>query len=161
MTNDDQYIPGFHFKVSFINFEKVDIEARFSEVSGLQMEMETEEIRGGGENHYVYRLPKGAKNTNLTLKRALHADYSHIVKWAENAIHNFEFRLYDVEVSLLNPKGEPLKTWSFIGAYPVKIQISDLNANNNSLVIESLELAYKYSRPVSLKDLNGEPANSI
>ena len=159
--NDYQYVPGFYFKVSFDGFEKSDAEAKFQEVSGIQAEIEMEDVREGGEKRFVHHLPKGAKFPNLTLKRALHADYSHIVKWAENAIHNFEFRLYDVEVSLLNPKGEPLKTWSFIGAYPVKIQISDLNANNNSLVIESLELACKYSRPVSLKDLNGEPANSI
>ena len=151
MTNDNQYIPCFHFKVSFINFEKVDIEARFSEVSGLQMEMETEEIRGGGENHYVYRLPKGAKNTNLTLKRALHTLPSNIVKWAENAIYNYEFSLHDIVVSLLNEKSQPVKSWIFVDAYPVKIHLTDLNANVNSLVIETLELTYKYSQSVSLK----------
>ena len=150
MTNDYQYIPGFHFKVSFIDFDEVDIEARFSEVSGLQMEMETEEVRGGGENRYVHRLPKGAKFQNLTLKRALHTLPSHIIKWAENAIFNFDFSLHDVVVSLLNEKSQPVKSWNFVGAYPVKLQLSDLKANDNSLVIETLELAYKYSQSVSL-----------
>jgi phage tail-like protein len=59
----------------------------------------------------------------------------------------------------LSHKGEPLKSWSFIGAYPVKIQTSELNAKNNSLVIETVELAYKYSRPVSLNDINEKPAD--
>ena len=157
--NDYQYVPGFYFKVSFDGFEKSDAEAKFQEVSGIQAEIEMEDIREGGENRFVHHLPKGVKFPNLTLKRALHALPSYIVKWAEDAIHDFKFRLHDVEVSLLNPEGEPLKTWSFIGAYPVKIQISDLNASNNSLVIETLELAYKYSRPVSLEDLKEKPAN--
>ena len=159
--NDYRYIPGFHFKVSFSGFKESDAEAKFQEVSGIQAEMEMEDIREGGENRFIHHLPKGAKFPNLTLKRALHELSYDIVKWAEDAIHNFKFRLHDVEVSLLDYQGTPLKSWSFVGAYPVKIQITDLNASNNSLVIETLELAYKYSRPVRLKDIDKEPANQV
>ena len=152
MANDYQYIPGFYFKVSFIDFDGVDIDARFREVSGIQMEMETEDVRGGGENWYVHHLPKRAKFPNLTLRRAMHALPSNIVEWVENAIYSFNFQLHDVIVSLLNEKSEPLKSWNFVGAYPVKINVSDFKANENSLVIETVELAYKYFQLVSLKD---------
>jgi len=152
MAGNYQYVPGFYFKVTFSGFEENEIEAKFRDVSGIQAELEIEEIRGGGENSYVHRLPKGAKFPNLVLKRALHALPSHIVKWAKDAIHNFDFRVHLVIVSLLDEKGEPVKSWKFVDAYPVKIHISDLNATENSLVIETLELAYKYSEPVSYKD---------
>jgi len=151
MAGDYQYVPGFYFKVSFIGFEDKEIEAKFQEVSGIQAEIETEDIREGGENRYVHHLPKGAKFPNLVLKRALHALPSHIVKWAEDAIYNFDFRLHQIVVSLLNKEGKPVKSWKFIDVYPVKIQISDLNAKENSLVIETLEMVYKYSQSVSLE----------
>jgi len=153
MAGDYQYVPGFYFKVSFIGFEEKEIEAKFSEVSGIEAEMETEEIREGGENRFMHHLPKGAKYPNLVLKRALHALPSHIVQWAEDAIHHFDFRLHSIVVSLLNKEGKPVKSWKFVDAYPVKIQISDLNAKENALVIETLELVYKYSQTVSLEKM--------
>jgi phage tail-like protein len=150
MAVDYQYVPGFYFKVGFIGFEEKELEAKFQEVTGIQAEVETEDVREGGENRFVHHLPKGAKFPNLVLKRALYALPSHIVKWAEDAINNFDFRLHQIVVSLLNKEGEPVKSWKFVDVYPVKIQISDLNAKENSLVIETLELAYKYSQSVSL-----------
>ena len=45
--------------------------AGFSEVSGLQAETEVEEVREGGVNDYVYKLPKGTKYQNLTLKKGM------------------------------------------------------------------------------------------
>ncbi|PHP45458.1 hypothetical protein B6V01_004070, partial [Methanosarcinales archaeon ex4572_44] len=43
----------------------------FSEVSGLQAETETEEIREGGVNDHVHKLPKITKYPNITLKRGI------------------------------------------------------------------------------------------
>ena len=59
--------------------------------------------------------------------------------------------MHQIVVSLLNKEGKPVKSWKFIDVYPVKIQISDLNAKENSLVIETLEMVYKYSQSVSLE----------
>ena len=47
-------------------------------------------------------------------------------------------------VILLNEKGEPLRTWKISHAIPKKWLISDLNANENALVIETMELSYRY-----------------
>ena len=41
-------------------------------------------------------------------------------------------------------KGEPLRTWKVAHAIPRKWSISDLNANENSVVVETLELSYRY-----------------
>ncbi len=34
--------------------------------------------------------------------------------------------------------------WDFVGAYPLKCSTTDLKAQENSLVVETLELAYRY-----------------
>ena len=44
----------------------------------------------------------------------------------------------------MNEKGEPLRTWNVSHAIPKKWSVSDLNANENSLVIETMELTYRY-----------------
>jgi phage tail-like protein len=36
-----------------------------------------------------------------------------------------------------------LQTWNFTYAYPVKWSLSGFNATANSVVVESIELAYK------------------
>jgi hypothetical protein len=45
---------------------------------------------------------------------------------------------------LVNEKSEPLRTWKVAHAIPKKWTVSDLNANENALVIETMELSYRY-----------------
>jgi phage tail-like protein len=140
------YIPpvGFHFKVEFSGIGK-DADTRFQEVAGLSAEMLTEELLVGGENNFSYKLPVRGKYSNLVLKRGMLKD-SGLIDWIRNAIENFEFKPVDVNVSLLNEKHEVSSSWIFMGAYPVKWMVSDLKAMENSLVIETIELAYQYFR---------------
>jgi phage tail-like protein len=49
-----------------------------------------------------------------------------------------------VQVSLLNEQHQPLKTWKIVNAWPKKWTVSDFNAQENSLVVETLELSYSY-----------------
>ena len=46
--------------------------------------------------------------------------------------------------AMLKEGGDPLLTWSFVGAYPVKWSVSDFNSMENKISIESLEFAYQY-----------------
>lgn len=146
----DDFVSAFHFKVSFLAVDTTEkdifIALDFSELSGLGAELQTEDVVCAGENRYVYHLPKPAKTKNLVLKHASDKRPSEIVKWADDAIYKFKFRLYDVIVELLDEKGESIKSWYFAEAYPVKISYSDLNASKNEIIIETLELAYKYMK---------------
>lgn len=135
---------GFHFKVEF-GPSSADQDVRFQEVTGLGAEVSTEEFREGGLNEYSHRLPTGAKYGNLVLKRGLMPD-SELSKWCRKAVENFEFEPKDVTVTLLDEEHNPLATWSFVRAYPVKWSISDLKAQENAIVVESLELAYSRFR---------------
>lgn len=149
MTEKIEYIRAFSFVVNF-NGGGLSIEDMgWQEVTGFSAELGIDEVSEGGENQFAWRLPKPPKYKNLVLKRALRHDSKGLVEWANDAIYNFKFAPTTVTVSI---KGEgkedpPLRTWEFFDAYPVKIQTSDLSAQKGELVIETLELAYKYFVP--------------
>ena len=134
---------GFHFKVDFPGIGKGDNDTRFQEVTGLTAELSVEDLAVGGENRFTYRLPVRARYPNLVLKRGMLKD-SGLIKWFKNAIEGFEFKPVDISVYLLNEKHEVLTSWEFKQAYPVKWVVSDFKALENSLVIETIELAYQY-----------------
>lgn len=116
-------------------------EAMFQEVGGLAGEVATEEIKEGGVNDLVYRVPVGIRHANLILKRGMF-NTSTTAAWCRKAIEDFDFSPRDVKVTLLDENGTDLASWSFTKAFPVKWSVSDFKAQDNALVIESLELAY-------------------
>ena len=134
--------PGFHFRVEFIGIGN-DNDVRFQSVGGLSMELEVETIKEGGQNLYEHKLPGRAKFSDLSLKRGLLLDSS-LIAWVENALYNRDFLPANLNISLLNNAHEALMTWKVFGAWPRKWNISDLNANENSVMIETLELSYSF-----------------
>lgn len=137
----DYYPPlGFHFKVEFVGYPG---EFQFQSVSGLTVDVETEPIAEGGENRFKHKVPVRTKYPNLVLKRGLLVD-SELIKWFRNAVENLDFKPTNLIVKLLNEKHEPLQSWNVVHAYPVKWSISDFDAEQNNLVIETLELSYNY-----------------
>jgi len=135
---------GFHFRVEFTLDGVQDGDIRFQEVSGLSAELGVEEVVEGGENRFSHRLPTRAKYSNLILKRGLLND-SRLIAWCIDAIENFIFEPTTVNVTLLNENHEPVaESFSFVRAWPVKWAVSDFKAQENSIVVETLELAYNY-----------------
>jgi len=137
---------SFHFKVEFRDIPGVvDNDVRFQDVSGLNSELGIEEIKSGGENRFSHRLPTRAKYNNLVLKRGMLVD-SGLIGWFVDAVENFSFSPATIIVKLLDKDHQPLQSWSFIKAWPVKWSISDFKATENAVVIETIELAYQYFR---------------
>jgi len=138
---------GFHFLVSFElpGFTRGGNDARFQEVSGISAEINVEEIKEGGENRFHHRIPVRAKYPNLVLKRGLLTD-SKLINWFRDAVENFNFSPTTITVNLLNEKHEPISTWTFVDAWPVKWSISNFNAGENQIAVDTIELSYKYYR---------------
>lgn len=134
---------GFHFKVEIGIDGLFENDIRFQEVSGLSRELGVEQIAEGGENRFEHRLPSRGKYGNLVLKRGLLTE-SGVITWVTDAIENFEFKPADVQVTLLDEEHQPLSSWSFIAAWPVKWSLSAFDAKKNEAVVETLELAYRY-----------------
>lgn len=134
---------GFHFKVEVLDLPANDFDVRFSEVSGLSVEMGTEEVAEGGENRFVQKYPTRAKYPELVLKRGL-LRKSAVWDWTRQCIEDYRIEPKSVDIKLLNESHEPLLTWHLVGAYPTRWAVSDLNASSNTVVIESLQLFYQY-----------------
>ncbi|NVO21505.1 MAG: phage tail protein [Bacteroidetes bacterium] len=140
-----QYYPpvGFHFKVEVLGIQANANDARFSEVSGLSVEAATEEVAEGGENRFVQKYPGAAKYPEIILRRGLLTN-SGIMDWISKSIQDLDIQPKNVDVTLLNSSHEPLITWHLINAYPTKWSVSDFNATNNAIVVESLQFYYQY-----------------
>lgn len=131
---------AFHFKVEFTNLKS---EYEFQSVSGLSVELETEEIAEGGENRFKHKLPVRTKFPNLVLKRGLVTD-SALIRWCRDAVEDYKIVPTDLTISLLNEQHEPLMTWNVVHAWPLKWAMPDFNAEESKMVIETIELAYNY-----------------
>ena len=112
----------------------------FSDVSGLQVETETEEYREGGVNDYIHKLPKVTKYLNLTLKRGI-TDSDVLWKWHQDIV-NGKIERKNGRIVLLDSKGDEKWHWTFEGAYPVKWNGPDFKADNSTIAIETIELAH-------------------
>jgi phage tail-like protein len=134
---------GFHFQVEVLDLPANDDDVRFTEVSGLSVEMGTEDVPEGGENRFVQKYPTRAKYPDLVLKRGLLRS-SEVWNWIRECVEDLTVTPRSVDVKLLDEEHEPLMTWHLVGAFPTKWSVSDLNAANNAVVIESLQMYYQY-----------------
>jgi phage tail-like protein len=133
---------GFFFKVEVLGLDRPnDDDVRFTEVSGLSVEVGTEEMAEGGENRFVQKYPTRPKYPEL--KRGL-LGKSEVFTWVWDCIEQFTITPKNIDVKLLDESHDPLMTWHLVGAYPTKWSVTDFNATNNSVVIESLQLFYQY-----------------
>ncbi len=132
-------------KYPYLNFRflvEIDgiIVGGFSEVSGLNVETETELIEEGGVNDYVHKLPKKTKYSNLTLKRGL-TDSDVLWSWHRDVVKG-NFKRKSGAIIMLDDEGNSKWRWNFKEAYPVKWTGPDLQAANSTVAIEILELSH-------------------
>ena len=128
---------GFRFRVEIDGL----IVAGFSEVGGLNIETQIEEIREGGVNEYTHKLPKETKYPNVVLKRGL-TDSDTLWQWYRN-VATGKIERKTVHVILLDSLGEDTWRWSFEHSYPIKWLGSELKADSNAAMIETIELVHK------------------
>ncbi len=134
---------GFHFRVEFLDIQTVADDILFQSVSGLTVTMETESVKEGGENRFEHVMPVRSKYSDLVLKRGVLVD-SGVIAWCRDAMEAFIFEPTTVLVHLLNEAHEPLITWNVVHAWPKKWAVADLNAEQSSVLIETLELNYNF-----------------
>ncbi len=131
---------GFHFRVDIDGFAD---DVNFQEVSGINTTIGEYTFNEGGENRFVHRLPDRVSYEKLTLKRGILVG-SDLIGWFRDAVSSFKIDPRNVVVTLLNSEHEPLESWSFVKAYPVKWAIGSFNAQQNEVVIETIDLSFQY-----------------
>ena len=143
VKNTEQLLVSYRFSVAFLTGYPTDI--RFQKVSGLKTTIATERVQEGGDNLFVYHLPKTIESANLTLEKGrmiADSNNSSFNIKVNEMFSSFMFSPVNVLISSLNERGQPLAAWSLEAAYPISWSVSDLDASSNSIIIDTLELAY-------------------
>ncbi len=139
----EELVLGFRFGVFFFAGGVIPnpLDIRFQKVSGLSQEITTEPVPEGGQNMYTQLLPKAVSHGNLTLERGLVLGSPLNIEF-NMAMSLFKFYPSNVLVTLFSDEKIPVAAWLFMNAYPVKWSTTDLDATQESVVIDTLELAY-------------------
>jgi len=140
MTTLPYPLTTLNFEVSWGDSQNT---SNFSEVSGLTMEAEVVEYRGGADRAQSVRKQPGLKKFgNVTLKRGIvPAEAGNgLFDWY-NTISAGSVARRDVTVSLLNEERTPVMTWKIQSAWPVKIEGPGLKSTGTDIALESVEFA--------------------
>ena len=152
--------PSFYFTVTVLGSGTAlalasGVDASFQDISGLQAEIQTEDVAEGGQNRYVHRLPKQSKYSNLVLKRGAVSTLSFFAEWFGGTIGStlsLPVLPQNLLVSLLGQSGIPMIAWAVVNAFPLKWSMSNLNSQDGKVLIETLELSYNYFERLNLGD---------
>jgi phage tail-like protein len=117
------------------------LDVRFQKVSGLSARVETQQLNEGGQNLYTHRLPTRIGYENLVLERGFVVGSLLNVEF-NLAMSAFKFTPSNVIVTLFSESAVPLAAWMFVKAFPVRWATADLNAGEDRVLIDTLELAY-------------------
>jgi phage tail-like protein len=115
----------------------------FSEVSGLTVEREKIEYRGGASKEISkISMPGMEKHSDVTLSRGVVVGDNELFEWFNTAaVTQTERR--DITISLLNEALVPTMTWKIKNAYPLKVEGPGLKADGNEIAIEKIVLAHE------------------
>lgn len=114
----------------------------FTEVTGLDIEIEVESYREGGMNAYAHELPGAVRYpSRLALKRGL-TDADNFWKWYRDAARG-KIDRKNGSIVLLDLAGQETWRWNFTDAYPVRWTGPPLKAGASEIAVETLELAHR------------------
>ena len=151
----DYQMVGFHFRLKFLNLpEDKEADIRFQSVTGLDVQLEKETIKEGGENRFEHGVVVRSKYTSLTLKRGmLTPKDSGLTKWFQDAFQNLVVvPIAKVNVELLNEGHDVLMQWELSHVWPLSWKVAELNAERGEVLIETLELNYNYFKLVAVAE---------
>ena len=130
---------GVFFLIGGVVPNPLDI--RFQRVSGLSAKVETHTVNEGGQNLYTHRLPKKVGYDTLELGRGFVVGSLLNIEF-NIAMSAFKFAPSNVIVTLFSEDAIPIAAWMFMKAFPVSWSTADLNASEDKVLIDTLELAY-------------------
>lgn len=114
----------------------------FTEVTGLQLEVEVESYREGGVNGYIHQLPGPARYpANLVLKHGV-TDIETLWSWQDDVAKG-TIKRKSGTIYLLDQRRLPATWWDFYDAYPVRWIGPELRADSSTVAVETLELVHR------------------
>lgn len=134
---------GFRFGVTVegISF------AAFMEFRLPSFQLETEDLKEGGQNAYVHKLPVRVTVGNATLRHGIGHDLSLLTWYLDVIKGDIAKAKRTVTVTMHGYKSggsrEDLFSWTFSKAYPVKWTGPTLKADDNTVGIEEIEFVHQ------------------
>lgn len=131
-------LPNYHFDVSFGGTS-----LRFTEVSGLDIQVEVIDFRDGSMKEYnTLKMPGQHRYSNLILKRGIVQGDTEFFDWMKT-VQGGQPQRRDMQVRLLNEEHNPVYVWKLRNAFPVRYSGPHFNSMNSELAVETLEIAYE------------------
>jgi phage tail-like protein len=115
---------------------------QFQEAKGLGGELEVLKYAEGGQNDYFHQLPMHHSWTNIVLKRGIVQDAGLWFWYVAGQTASIGARR-DGAIILLTPLGVPAIAWEFRAGLAVKWAGPELNAMENRVAVESIEIAHE------------------
>lgn len=130
--------PSFRFTVQIDNVTR----AAFLECKLPNLQVETFDLKEGGQNTYIHKLPVRVNAGTVTLRHGITKDHT-LLNWYVDVL---EGRITDatrsVTVKIYGVDHKPISTWTFQNAYPVKWTGPALKTSENIIAVEELEFAH-------------------
>jgi phage tail-like protein len=163
MTDDIQ--PAYRFLVildpvdAFIPAELItaaleQAPGAFQSCSGLGAELEVTAYPEGGRNDFVHQLPVRHSHGRITLSRGI-ATGPVLWAWYEAGLTGSLGARRDGAIILQNPQGLPTTVWTFTGGLAAKWTGPSLDATQNALAIEQVEIAHQGVRSLPVPSIPG------
>lgn len=113
----------------------------FSEVGGLDAEVQPIDYRNGDEDFVPRKLPGVKRYSNITLKRGILGDLD-VWAWVLEAIRgNVDRR--EGAIILRDEQRREVLRWRFVRGWACKYTGPTLQGDSNAVAIESIEIAHE------------------
>ena len=114
----------------------------FQEVRGLGADLEVTAYAEGGVNDHVHQLPVRHTWSRISLRGGLVRDMS-LFEWYRAGLTMSLGARRDGAILLVTPAGVPAYAWTFRAGLAVKWVGPELNAMQNAVAIEGIEIAHE------------------
>lgn len=113
----------------------------FSEVSGIDAEVEPIDYRNGDEDFVKRKLPGIKKFTNIVLKRGIVGDLD-TFNWIKTAMDGAVDRR-EGAVILRDEQRNEVMRWKFIRGWACKYMGPSLKGDSSAVAVESIEICHE------------------
>lgn len=135
------FVGKFHFKIGDLDI------GQFTEVTGLSVSIDVEELAEGGQNAYTHKLLGRMRWPNIVFKRGLtnsDALFTWLSGFSGDGLSGNQNRVVPQtgSITVVHQNGKPFRTWSLTGVKPIKWSGPRLAASSRDLAIEELEVCH-------------------
>ena len=134
----------FTVEISVSGVSNEICQASFSECDGLEMTMQPQTIREGGNNNQPIHFVGPVTYGQLSLKRGMTANFD-LWKWFEAVLRSGQNGLRaNAVVNMMRSDGQGVQaSFALTKCLPVKLKVPSLNAREGLIAIEEMQIAYE------------------